>query len=78
MLIHLVSRYINVIDNRKDRCIIRNNLAVDKIPLAESLTYIKKNKAFKIEPCGTPAGTKVHAEVLPFSTTLWSLLYRKI
>ena len=60
MLIHLVSRYVNVIDNRKDRCIISNNLAV---PLAESLTYIKKNKAFKIEPFGTPAGTGIHAEV---------------
>ena len=30
-----------------------NNLAVDEMPLARSLMYIKKNKGPKIEPCGT-------------------------
>ena len=55
-----------------------NNLAVDEMPLVRSLMYIKKNKGPKIEPCGTPASTGVHAEVWSFSTTLWSLLFRKL
>ena len=46
------------------------NLAVDETSLVRSLMYIKKNKAPKIEPCGTPTSTGVHAEVWPFSTTL--------
>ena len=55
-----------------------NNLAVDDMPLARSLMHIKKNKGHKIESCGTPASTAVHAEVWPFITTLWSLLFRKL
>ena len=55
-----------------------NNLAVDEMSLVRSLMYIKKNKGPKIEPCGTPASTGVHAEIWPFSTTLWSLLFRKL
>ena len=38
-----------------------NNLAVDEIPLIRSLMCIKKNKSPKIESCGTPASTGVHA-----------------
>ena len=55
-----------------------NNLAVDDMPLPKSLMHIKKNKGHKIESCGTPASTGVHAEVWSFSTTLWSLLFRKL
>ena len=55
-----------------------NSLAVDEMPLLSSLMYIKKNKGPKIEPCRTPASTGVHVEVWPFSTTLWSLLFRKL
>ena len=55
-----------------------NNLAVDEMPLARSLMYIKKNKGLKTEPCGTPESTVVQAEVWPFGTTLWSLLFRKL
>ena len=54
-----------------------NNFAVDEMPLARSLMYIKK-KSPKIEPCGTPASKGFHGEVWPFHTTLWSLLFRKI
>ena len=46
--------------------------------LVRSLMYIKKNKGPKIEPFQTPASTEVHAEVWPFSTTLWSLLFRTL
>ena len=55
-----------------------NNLAVDEMLLARSLMYIKKSKGPKIEPCGTPSSTEVYAEVCPFSTTFWSLLFRKL
>ena len=59
-----------------------NSLAVDEMSLLSSLMYIKKNKGPKIEPCRTPASTctstRVHVEVWPFSTTLWSLLFRKL
>ena len=48
------------------------------MPLLRSLKYIKKSKGPKIEPCGTPASTGVHAEIGPFSTTRWSLLFRKL
>ena len=47
------------------------------MPLATSLMYIKKNKGPNIEPCEAPASTGVHAEVWPFRTTLWSLLFKK-
>ena len=52
--------------------------ANNEIPLARSLMYIKKNKGPKIEPCGTPTSTGVHEEIWPFSTTLWSVLFRKL
>ena len=43
---------------------LANNLAVDEMPVARSLIYIKKKKGPKIEPCGTPASTGVHAVLL--------------
>ena len=55
-----------------------SSLAVDEMPLVRVLMYIKKSKGPQIEPCGTPASTGVHAEVWTFSTTLWSLLFRKL
>ena len=55
-----------------------NNLAADETSLARSLMYIKKNKGPNIKPCGTPARIGVHVEVWLFSTTLWSLLFRKL
>ena len=39
-----------------------SNLAVDEMPSARSLMYIKKNKAPKIESCETLASVGVHAE----------------
>ena len=48
------------------------------MPLVRSLMYIKKNKGSKIEPFWTPASTRVQAEVWLFSTTLWSLFFRKL
>ena len=57
---------------------LANDLAVDETPLARSLMYIKKSKFPNIKLCETPGSSGFPAEIWPFITTPWNLIFRKL